>query len=65
MLSTALTCLALNVYFEARNQPVNGQIAVSSVVLNRVKSNKYPNDICSVVKQGYVTKKQMSVQLVL
>jgi len=53
---TALTCLALNLYFEARNQPLEGQIGVSSVVLNRVKSDKYPNDICSVVKQGYVTK---------
>tara|TARA_R110000787_G_scaffold278698_2_gene388558 strand:- start:506 stop:916 length:411 start_codon:yes stop_codon:yes gene_type:complete len=56
LIESALTCLALNMYFEARNQSIDGQIAVNSVVLNRVKSNKYPNNICSVVKQGYMTK---------
>lgn len=52
MLTTALVCLALNIYFEARDQPVLGQIAVAHVVINRVDSPLFPDDVCSVVKQG-------------
>jgi spore germination cell wall hydrolase CwlJ-like protein len=48
----AITCLALNIYFESRNQPIEGQVAVSQVVLERVKSKKYPNTVCEVVFQG-------------
>ena len=48
----AITCLALNIYFEARNQPIEGQVAVSQVVLERVKSKKYPSTVCEVVFQG-------------
>ena len=48
----AITCLALNIYFESRNQPIEGQVAVSQVVLERVKSKKYPDTICEVVFQG-------------
>jgi spore germination cell wall hydrolase CwlJ-like protein len=46
-----LNCLALALYFEARDQPVNGQIAVGLVILNRLDSIKYPSSICQVVKQ--------------
>jgi spore germination cell wall hydrolase CwlJ-like protein len=49
---TALLCLALNVYHEARNQPTIGQIAVAQVVMNRVEDARYPNDVCEVVRQG-------------
>lgn len=52
MLSTIMMCLSLNVYFEARNQPLEGQIAVTMVVLNRVSDPQYPNDVCSVVFQA-------------
>ena len=45
-------CLADNMYFEARNQGTAGITAVSNVVLNRVKSEMYPNTICEVVRQG-------------
>jgi len=48
---TQLQCLAENVYFEARNQPVRGQIAVTNVVMNRVNDRRFPNTPCSVVKQ--------------
>jgi len=48
----AITCLALNIYFESRNQPIEGQVAVSQVVLERVKSDKYPSTVCEVVFQG-------------
>lgn len=46
------TCLAQNIYFESRGEPISGQLAVGFVTLNRVKSSRYPNDICSVVKQA-------------
>ena len=52
IVSYFLTCLALNIYFEARNQPVMGQIGVSMVVLNRVNSTDYPDNVCDVIYQG-------------
>ena len=52
MLDAALVCLATAVYFEARGEPFVGQSAVAHVVLNRVEDTRFPNDICSVVKQG-------------
>jgi len=45
-------CLATAIYFEARGEPVKGQIAVSQVILNRVRSPKFPQTICGVVYQG-------------
>jgi spore germination cell wall hydrolase CwlJ-like protein len=45
-------CLARAVYFEARSETALGQMAVAKVILNRVKSPKYPNTICGVVYQG-------------
>ena len=48
-----LTCLALNVYYEARSEPMDGQYAVAHVVLNRVADDTFPDDACKVVKQGY------------
>lgn len=46
-----LRCLAENIYFEARNEPVEGMLAVAFVTMNRVESANYPNSICGVVKQ--------------
>ena len=46
------TCLAKNMYYEARNQGLAGQFAVSLVVMNRVKDDRYPHTICGVVEQG-------------
>jgi len=45
-------CLADAIYFEARGEPVRGQIAVAQVVLNRTFSGKYPNTVCGVVYQN-------------
>jgi spore germination cell wall hydrolase CwlJ-like protein len=53
MISAALMCLAMNVYHEARSEPMIGQYAVAHVVVNRVQSTKYPNDVCAVVHQGF------------
>ena len=49
---TTLVCLATAIYFEARGEPMIGQIAVAQVVMNRVNDSRYPGDVCSVVKQG-------------
>lgn len=45
-------CLARGIYFEARGEPVNGQAAVSQVILNRVRNPHYPDTICGVVYQN-------------
>jgi len=45
-------CLADAVYFEARGEPLKGQEAVAQVVMNRVFSGYYPNDVCGVVYQN-------------
>jgi len=44
-------CLATAVYFEARGETAEGQLAVARVVMNRAASGRYPPDWCSVVKQ--------------
>jgi spore germination cell wall hydrolase CwlJ-like protein len=45
-------CLAEAVYFEARSEPEEGQAAVAQVVLNRMKSGIYPDNVCGVVYQN-------------
>lgn len=50
MLSPVM-CLAAAIFFEARDQHPDGQYAVANVVINRVESPRWPNDICSVVFQ--------------
>ncbi|MDE0112502.1 MAG: cell wall hydrolase [Albidovulum sp.] len=47
-----LECLVNALYFEARGEGKNGQLAVAEVIMNRVNSRKFPNSICSVVTQG-------------
>ncbi len=47
-----LRCLALNVYFEARSEPTQGKYAVAHVALNRVFHPRFPDTVCSVIKQG-------------
>ncbi|MGH6684340.1 MAG: cell wall hydrolase [Pseudolabrys sp.] len=51
-LAKAEKCLANAVYFEARGESVRGQIAVAQVVMNRVFSPFYPNNVCGVVYQN-------------
>ncbi|HCX66535.1 cell wall hydrolase [Parvibaculum sp.] len=45
-------CLAAGIYFEARGEASEGQMAVARVILNRVSSKHYPDSICGVVYQG-------------
>jgi N-acetylmuramoyl-L-alanine amidase len=46
-----LACLARNVYFEARGEPVAGQYAVAEVTMNRKASGRYSDTVCGVVYQ--------------
>jgi spore germination cell wall hydrolase CwlJ-like protein len=48
----SVKCLTEAIYFEARGEPVRGQIAVAQVVMNRVFSGYYPNTVCGVVFQN-------------
>lgn len=51
MIDVLLMCLALNVYHEARGEPLHGQYAVAHVTINRVLDKRWPDDICKVVRQ--------------
>lgn len=46
-----LNLLARLVYGEARGEEYIGQVAVAAVVLNRVKSSKFPNTVAGVIYQ--------------
>jgi spore germination cell wall hydrolase CwlJ-like protein len=46
-----ILCLARNVYFESRGEPIAGQYAVAEVTMNRVASGRYPASVCGVVYQ--------------
>ena len=51
-----ITCLAKNMYFEARNEGTAGVLGVTNVVLNRVKSDLYPNTICGVIEDAKISQ---------
>ena len=46
-----IQCLAENAYFEAGNQSTKGKIAVTHVVMNRIKDERFPKTACGVVYQ--------------
>lgn len=48
----ALSCLTNAVYYEAGNEPDEGQRAVAQVVLNRLRHPAWPNTVCGVVYEG-------------
>lgn len=48
----AANCLTSAIYYEAGNEPDDGQRAVAQVVLNRVRHPAWPNSVCGVVYQG-------------
>lgn len=49
--TAAATCLALNVYWEARGEVPDAQYMIAEVVIERAYSKGYPKDICDVVWQ--------------
>lgn len=56
ILETALMCMAVNIYHEAGNQSMLGQIAVAQVVMNRVADSRFPDTVCEVVKEAVTYK---------
>ena len=50
-LNTEAKCLATAVFFESRGEPLEGQLAVAQVILNRVASGRYADDVCGVINQ--------------
>ena len=56
MFTSALMCLATAIYFEARNQDLQGQLGVAQVVLERVRDPRYPDTVCGVVTAGGETR---------
>jgi spore germination cell wall hydrolase CwlJ-like protein len=50
-LSSEMRCLAGAIYFEARGETLEGQLAVGRVIVNRAKSGRFPTSYCGVVYQ--------------
>lgn len=50
-LDAELRCLAGAVYFEARGEPLDGQLAVAQVIINRTEDGRFPRSYCGVVRQ--------------
>jgi len=46
-----LRCLASAIYYEAKGEPLAGQLGVAHVILNRTRSGKFPQSVCGVVTQ--------------
>jgi N-acetylmuramoyl-L-alanine amidase len=46
-----LECLAVGVYFEAKSEPLAGQLAVGQVIANRANSGRFPKTYCGVLFQ--------------
>ncbi len=44
-------CVAVGVYYEAKGEPLAGQLAVADVILNRTTSGHFPRSACSVLTQ--------------
>jgi spore germination cell wall hydrolase CwlJ-like protein len=49
--SKSVDCLARAMYFESNRSSRDGMVAVGSVVMNRVASNDFPDEVCAVVAQ--------------
>ncbi|KPV39261.1 hypothetical protein AN478_11965 [Thiohalorhabdus denitrificans] len=45
-------CLARNAFFEARGESVAGQVAVTMVVLNRLRASRFPDEACRVIRDS-------------
>ena len=52
MYSNDVELLARLIHGEARGEPYVGMVAVGAVVLNRVRSSKFPNTIAGVIYQA-------------
>ena len=48
-----ITCMAVAIYFEARGEPIDGQMLVAKTIINRVADERWPDTVCEVVKQPH------------
>ncbi len=48
----AMMCMTAAIYYEAANEPDEGQRAVAQVIVNRVRHPAFPDSVCDVVYQG-------------
>lgn len=44
-------CLAIGIYYESKGEPLEGQLAVAEVILNRARSGRFPASVCGVLTQ--------------
>ncbi len=44
-------CLARGIYYESKGEPLEGQLSVAEVILNRARSDRFPSTICGVLRQ--------------
>ncbi len=51
-LTDDVRCLATAVYFESKGEPIEGQLAVAQVIMNRVESGRYAANSCGVIHQA-------------
>ena len=49
--SRELECLATGIYFEAKSESLQGQLAVGHVIANRAESGRFPSSYCGVLFQ--------------
>ena len=63
MMISAIACMAVAVYFEARGEPLIGRAAVAHVIFNRVIDDRYPNDVCDVIQQGKLGDNTTKIKL--
>jgi spore germination cell wall hydrolase CwlJ-like protein len=61
-LKKELECMALNIYREAGNEPIEGRIAVAQVTMNRVAHPDFPDTVCEVVYQKSVVYSRVVCQ---
>lgn len=45
-------CMVEALHFEAKGESYEGKVAVANVIMNRVRSKRFPSTVCGVVKQG-------------
>ena len=47
-----VSCLTEAIYYESRGETLMSQLAVGTVIMNRVRIDNYPSTVCNVVHQG-------------
>ncbi len=58
-----LDCIARAVYFEAGGEPLDGQIAVAQVIVNRVKDRRFADSPCQVIADGFFFPRDVPITL--